>query len=142
VPGWKPPGRGTGRGPEAPDDRQQGSGRKKAIGERHAAIRGGAQLRRFGPFVISMGTGLLADAMTRLPWRLTTSQNFCEFVSQRRCQVSGGVRGHRAGRSFLCRTPMHSYGIRSSRRERTVASSCAARLAHGGSKRAFVLRSR
>ena len=113
MPGWKPPGRGTGRGPEAPDDRQQGSGRKKAIGERHAAIRGGAQLRRFGPYVISMGTGLLADAMTRLPWRLTTSQNFCEFVSQRRCQVSGGVRGHRGSDPSFDSEPLRDrLGIR------------------------------
>ena len=56
--------RRTRRGPETPDDRQQGRGRKKAIGKRDAATRGGAQLRRVGPHVISMGTGLFADVST------------------------------------------------------------------------------
>ena len=54
----------TRRGPEAPDDRRQGSGRPKAIGKRHTATRGGAQLGRVGSYVISLGTGLLADVGT------------------------------------------------------------------------------
>ena len=36
------PVRRTRRGAKAPDDRRQGSGRPKAIGERHAAVRGSA----------------------------------------------------------------------------------------------------
>jgi hypothetical protein len=55
---------GTGRGPKAPDDRQQGSGGEKAIGKRDAATGGGAQLRRVGPYVISMGAGLFTDVRT------------------------------------------------------------------------------
>jgi len=55
----------TRRGPEAPDERRQGSGGKKTIGERGAATRGGAQLRRVGPHVISMGTGLFAGVRAR-----------------------------------------------------------------------------
>jgi hypothetical protein len=51
----------TRRGSEAPDDRRQGSGGKKAMGERDAAKRGGPQLGRLGPHVISIGTGLFAD---------------------------------------------------------------------------------
>jgi len=54
------PVRGTPRGSKAWNDRRQGSGRKKAIGERDAATGGGAQLRRVGPHVMSMGTGLFA----------------------------------------------------------------------------------
>jgi len=45
------------RGSKALDDRQRSSGRKKAIGKRDAATGGGAQLRRVGPYVISVGTG-------------------------------------------------------------------------------------
>jgi hypothetical protein len=52
-------------GSKAPDDRQQGSGRKKAIGKRLTATRGGAQPRRVGPNVISMGTGLFTDVRAR-----------------------------------------------------------------------------
>jgi DNA invertase Pin-like site-specific DNA recombinase len=43
--------------------RQQGSGREKAIGKRDAATGGGAQLRRVGPYIISMGAGLFTDVM-------------------------------------------------------------------------------
>jgi hypothetical protein len=61
-----PPGsiRRTRRGSKASDDRQQGSGRKKALGKRNAARGASAQLRRFGAHVISMGTGLFADLRT------------------------------------------------------------------------------
>ena len=64
----------TRRGSKASDDRQQGSGGKKAIGKRDAATRGGAQLRRVGPHVISMGTGFFADVKV---WdkRWTISKN-------------------------------------------------------------------
>jgi hypothetical protein len=40
------PATGTGRRSKAPDDRQQGSGREEAFGQRHAAAGGGAQLGR------------------------------------------------------------------------------------------------
>jgi hypothetical protein len=56
-------GPGTRRGAKAPDDRQQGSGRPKAIGERHAATRGGGKLKGVDSYVISMGTGLFAEVM-------------------------------------------------------------------------------
>ena len=46
---------------KASDDRQQGSSCKKAIGKRHAATRGGEQLRRVGPHVVSLGAGLFTD---------------------------------------------------------------------------------
>jgi hypothetical protein len=46
---------------KAPDDRQQGSGRKKAIRQRYAATGGSAQLGRLSSYVVSMGTGLFAD---------------------------------------------------------------------------------
>jgi hypothetical protein len=59
------PVRRTRRGPKAPDDRRQGSGRPKAIGKRDAAQRGGAQLRRVGSYVISMGASLFADVRAR-----------------------------------------------------------------------------
>jgi DNA invertase Pin-like site-specific DNA recombinase len=49
------------RGSKAPDDRQQGSGRPKAIGEWDAATRGGAQLKRVDSYVISVGTGFFTD---------------------------------------------------------------------------------
>jgi len=52
-------------GGRKPDDRQQGSGRKKAIRQRDAAVRGGAQLRRVDPYVISMGARVLADVRAR-----------------------------------------------------------------------------
>src|SRR5258708_6880101 len=55
----------TRRGSEASDDRQQASGRKKAIGKRDATTGGGAQLRRVGSYVISLGTGLFTDVRTR-----------------------------------------------------------------------------
>ena len=55
--------RRTRRRSKAPDDRQQGSGRKKAIGKRHDAERGSAQLKRVGSYVISMGAGLFADVI-------------------------------------------------------------------------------
>src|SRR5262245_42692937 len=48
-------------GRKASDDRQQGSGRKKAICKRDTVARCGAQLGRVGPHVISMGAGLFAD---------------------------------------------------------------------------------
>ena len=47
------------RGSKASDDRQQGSGRQKAVGNRDAATRGGAHLRRVGAHVVPVGTGLL-----------------------------------------------------------------------------------
>ena len=53
--------RRTGRGSKGPDDRRQGSGGEKAIGKRHAATGGSAQLRRVGSYVISMGTRLFTD---------------------------------------------------------------------------------
>ena len=59
------PVRRTRRGPKAPDDRRQGSGRPKAIGKRDAAQRGGAQLRPVGSAVISMGASLFADVRAR-----------------------------------------------------------------------------
>jgi hypothetical protein len=43
------------------DDRQQGSGRQKTVGERHAATRVGAQLRCVGPYAISLGSCLFTD---------------------------------------------------------------------------------
>ena len=46
---------------ETPDDRQQDSGCKKAISKRDTPIRGGAQLRRVGPHVVSLGAGLFPD---------------------------------------------------------------------------------
>jgi hypothetical protein len=46
---------------KTPDDRQQDSGCKKAVGKRDTAIRGGTQLRRVGPNVVSLGAGLFAD---------------------------------------------------------------------------------
>src|SRR5262249_12827264 len=59
------PVRRTGRGAKAPDDRRQGSGGKKAIGERDGPTRGGGQLRRVGPHAISMGAGLFTDVRAR-----------------------------------------------------------------------------
>jgi hypothetical protein len=44
-----------------PDDRQQDSGCKKAVGKRDTAIRGGTQLRRVGSHVGSLGARLFAD---------------------------------------------------------------------------------
>ena len=46
---------------QTPNDRQQDSGCKKAVGKRDTAIRGGTQLRRVGPHVVSLGAGLFAD---------------------------------------------------------------------------------
>jgi len=40
-------------------------GRPKAIRERHAAERGGAQLRRVGSDVVPLGAGLFADVRAR-----------------------------------------------------------------------------
>jgi hypothetical protein len=62
--------RRTRRGPEASDDRRRGCGSKKPIGKRHAATRGGAQLRCVGPHVISMGSGLFAG-VRGCDWRWT-----------------------------------------------------------------------
>ena len=45
-------------GSKASDDRQQGSGCKKAIGKRDAATRGGKQLGRVGPYAVSLGACL------------------------------------------------------------------------------------
>jgi hypothetical protein len=58
------------RGSKAPDDRQQGSGCKKAIGKRDATERGSAQLGRVGSYVVSMGAGLYTDVRSR-DWRWT-----------------------------------------------------------------------
>jgi hypothetical protein len=44
----------------------------KAIGERHAAARGGAQLGSIGPRAISMGAALFTDVRAR-DWRRTIS---------------------------------------------------------------------
>jgi hypothetical protein len=52
-------------GGQAPDDRRQGSSRPKAIGKWDAATRGGSQLRRVGPHLISMGAGHFADVSAR-----------------------------------------------------------------------------
>ena len=57
--------RRTRRGSEASDDRRQGSGGKKAIGKRDAAAGGGAQLKRVGSHVISLGAGFFADVRAR-----------------------------------------------------------------------------
>jgi len=57
----RPPGRPARRtcgGSKASDDRQQGSGCKKAIGKRDAATRGGKQLGRVGPYAVSLGACL------------------------------------------------------------------------------------
>ena len=52
-------------------------GRPKAIGERDTATGGGAQLRRVGPHVISLGTGLFADVRARgWRWMLSTHPAF------------------------------------------------------------------
>jgi hypothetical protein len=48
----------THRGSKASDDRQQGSGGKKAIGQRDATTGGSAKFGRFGSYIISMGSGL------------------------------------------------------------------------------------
>ena len=67
--------RGTRRGPEAPDDQRQGSGRPKAIGKRHAAIRSGAQFRRVDPYVISLGSGLFTGVKARgRRWNISIGQ--------------------------------------------------------------------
>jgi hypothetical protein len=42
-------------------DRQQDSGCKKAFSKRDTAIRDGAQFRRVGPHVVSLGAGLFTD---------------------------------------------------------------------------------
>jgi hypothetical protein len=58
------PVRRTRRRAKASDDRQQGSGGEKAIGEWDAAERGSAQLGRVGPHVVSLGSGLFTDVGT------------------------------------------------------------------------------
>ena len=70
---------GTRRGSKAPDDRRQGSGRPKAIGEQHTATRGGAQLRRVGPYVISLGSGLFAD-VRGLRYEVNQRQHVAQLV--------------------------------------------------------------
>jgi len=56
-------GRVGGRKRRMTDGKVQG--RKEAFGERDAAPRGGAQLRRVGPYLISMDTGLFTDVRAR-----------------------------------------------------------------------------
>ena len=51
-------------GTQAPDDRRQGSGHKKAIGQQDTTTGSGAQLRRVGSHVIPMGAGLFTDIGT------------------------------------------------------------------------------
>ena len=54
----RPPGAKDVWGAKASDDRRQGSGCKKAIGKRDAATRGGKQLRRVGPYAVSLSACL------------------------------------------------------------------------------------
>jgi hypothetical protein len=75
------------RGSKAPDDRRQGSGRKKAIGERHTSTRGGTQLRRVGSYVISMGAGLFTDLRGSRYESVRTNQRHGLLLS--RCAYGG-----------------------------------------------------
>ena len=94
------PVRRTRRGPKAPDDRLQGSGGKKAIGERHAATGGGAQLRRVGSYVIPMVAGLLYGCKAS---RLEASHSVrTPFVTELRSGRLAGQHGIGCGKiTFL-----------------------------------------
>jgi Resolvase, N terminal domain len=65
APDWRPPGAQDASVVGGADDRQQGSGRKKAFGKRDGSTGGGAQLERVGPYVISMGAGLFTHVRAR-----------------------------------------------------------------------------
>ena len=57
----------------------KGSGRPKAIGKRDGATRTGAQLRRVGSHVISLGTGLFTD-VRGLPYKANQRQHVAQLV--------------------------------------------------------------
>jgi hypothetical protein len=57
----------------------KGSGRPKAIGKRDGATRTGAQLRRVGSHVISLGTGLFTD-VRGLRYEVNQRQHVAQLV--------------------------------------------------------------
>ena len=52
---------------------------RKLLAKRHAATRGSAQLRRVGPHVISMGTGLFTD-VRGLPYKANQRRHVAQLM--------------------------------------------------------------